>query len=42
MGVLQITRPHSTDVSGEGIYDTSTIEKDVTAVVTLTLAIDGT
>ena len=39
MGVLQITRPHSTEVSGYGIYDTSTIEKDVRAVVTLTLGI---
>jgi hypothetical protein len=39
MGVLQITRPNSTAVSAEGIYDTSTIEKDVTAVVSLTLGI---
>jgi hypothetical protein len=34
MGVIQITRPNSTQVSGEGICDTSTIEKDVTVVAT--------
>lgn len=34
-GVLQITRPHSTDTSGGGMYDTSTIEKTAKAVVTL-------
>lgn len=39
VGVLQITEPNSTAVSGEGIHDTSTIEKDVTSVVTLTLGI---
>ena len=39
MGVLQITQPNSTDVSDTGIYDTSTIEKDVTSVVALTLGI---
>ncbi|MHC4547800.1 MAG: SIMPL domain-containing protein [Planctomycetota bacterium] len=41
MGVLQVTRPHSTKVSGYGIYDTSTIEKDVRAVVTVTFGIEG-
>jgi hypothetical protein len=41
MGVLQITQPNSTDVSGSGIYDTSTILKDVQAVVTLTFAVSG-
>src|SRR5947209_5139976 len=35
-GVFQITAPNSTDTSGEGVYDTSTIDKDVTAVVSLT------
>jgi hypothetical protein len=40
-GVMQITRPNSTDVSAGGIYDTTTIEKDVMAVVTLTLALEG-
>ncbi|HLX60013.1 MAG TPA: SIMPL domain-containing protein [Planctomycetota bacterium] len=39
MGVLQITQPNSTAVSDSGIFDTSTIEKDVTAVVALTLGI---
>ncbi len=39
MGVLQITRPYSTDVSSEGIYDVSTIEKDAQAVVTVTFQI---
>jgi hypothetical protein len=34
-GVFQITSPHSTETSGYGIYDTSTIEKSVKAVVTL-------
>ncbi len=41
MGVLQITRPNSTQVSDYGIYDTTTIEKDVQAVVTLTLGIQS-
>ncbi|HEY3324648.1 MAG TPA: SIMPL domain-containing protein [Planctomycetota bacterium] len=39
MGVLQITCPESTEVKSEGIYDTSTIEKDVTAVVALSFAL---
>lgn len=34
-GVLQITRRHSTETSSYGMYDTSTIEKTVKAVVTL-------
>jgi hypothetical protein len=37
---LQVVQPDSTDVSGYGSYDTSTIEKDVFAVVTLTLAVE--
>jgi len=41
MGVLQITRPDSTEVSDYGIYDTSTIEKDATAVVGLTITIES-
>jgi hypothetical protein len=36
---LQVMKPDSTDVSGGGTYDTQTIEKDVFAVVTLTLAV---
>ena len=39
MGVMQITRPNSTDVRDEGINDDSSIEKDVTAVVSLTLCV---
>ncbi|HYG75112.1 MAG TPA: SIMPL domain-containing protein [Planctomycetota bacterium] len=41
MGVLQITRPESTEVSASGIYDTSTIDKDVNAVVSLTFGIQN-
>lgn len=33
MGVFQITRLNSTDVSDSGINDTSTLEKEITAVV---------
>jgi hypothetical protein len=39
-GVLQITRPWSTEVSAGGMNDTSSVEKDVTSVVHLTLAIE--
>lgn len=39
-GVLQITAPWSTEVADYGIHDTSTIEKDVTAVVHLTFHIE--
>ena len=38
-GVFQITAPGATDTSSEGMYDTSTIEKDVTAVVRLTFGL---
>lgn len=41
MGVLQITRPECTDVSASGIYDTSTIDKDVNAVVSLTFGLEN-
>lgn len=37
---IQVTEPNSTEVSGGGRYDTSTIEKDVTAVVNATFGID--
>jgi hypothetical protein len=40
-GVFQITAPWSTEVSGYGVYDTSTIEKDITAVVHLLLTIES-
>ena len=39
MGVLQVVAPNSTDTSGEGMYDTGTIDKDVTAVVNLVFEI---
>lgn len=39
-GVFQITERHSTDISGYGEYDTSSIEKTAKAVVTLEYAID--
>lgn len=38
-GVFQITAPGATDTSSEGMYDTCTIEKDVTAVVRLTFGL---
>ena len=40
MGVLQITAADSTDVSDYGVYDTSTIEKDMTAVVNVSFAVN--
>jgi uncharacterized protein len=40
MGVLQITAADSTEVSDYGTYDTSTIEKDMTAVVNVSFAVD--
>lgn len=39
MGVLQITAADSTDVSDYGMYDTTTIEKDMTAVVNISFAV---
>ena len=39
LGVYQITPRDSTDVSDYGINDTSSREKDVTAVVTATFAV---
>lgn len=38
-GVLQITQPASTSVSSYGQYDTSTIEKDISIVMTLTFQV---
>lgn len=40
MGVLQITAADSTEVSDAGISDTSSIDKDMTAVVNIGFAID--
>jgi hypothetical protein len=39
VGVFQVTSPNSTDVSDYGEYDTSTLEKDVTAVVNVSFAL---
>jgi uncharacterized protein len=39
-GVFQITPRYSTAVSGEGRYDTSSIDKDITAVVSVKFGID--
>ena len=39
MGPLQVVQPNSTEVSAGGVYDTATINKDVTAVVTVTFAV---
>jgi uncharacterized protein len=40
LGVYQITPRNSTEVSGEGINDTSSRAKDVTAVVSVTFAVN--
>jgi hypothetical protein len=40
MGVLQITPADSTEVSDSGMYDTTTIDKDMTAVVNVSFAVD--
>ncbi|MCS6782433.1 MAG: SIMPL domain-containing protein [Gloeomargarita sp. SKYBB_i_bin120] len=39
-GVFQITSRYSTDVSDYGIYDTSSKEKDITAVVSVSFSLD--
>lgn len=39
-GVFQITARNSTDVSDYGIYDTSSIDKDITAVVSITFSME--
>jgi hypothetical protein len=39
VGVFQITAPNSTEVQDYGVYDTSTLEKDVTAVVNVTFSL---
>jgi hypothetical protein len=40
VGVFQVTSPNSTEVSDYGVYDISTVEKDVTAVVNATFTLD--
>lgn len=42
MGVVQITQPDSIEVSSEGVYDTSTIDKDVSVVVSAIFGIEST
>ncbi len=39
MGVLQITPADSNDVSDSGVSDTSSVEKDITSVVSVTFAL---
>ncbi len=39
-GVFQITAPNSTDVGSGGSYDTSTIDKDMTAVISVSFRLD--
>jgi hypothetical protein len=39
VGVFQVTSPNSTEVTDYGVYDTSTVDKDVTAVVNVTFAL---
>ena len=39
MGVIQINPADSTDVSGEGNNDTSSLEKDIISVVHATYAL---
>ena len=39
MGVFQLTPRNSTEVSDVGMYDTSSIDKDLTAVVRVTFAV---
>jgi uncharacterized protein len=40
MGALQITAPNSTEVSDSGISDSTSIEKDITAVVNVSFAVE--
>jgi uncharacterized protein len=39
VGVFQVTSPNSTEVSDYGVYDTTTLRKDVTAVVNVTFTL---
>lgn len=39
-GSFQITVPHSTEMSSDGSYDTSSIEKDITAVMGVTFRVE--
>ena len=39
MGVLQITPIYSTEFSGGGAYDTTSLDKEITAIVTMGFSI---
>ncbi|MEZ6318901.1 MAG: SIMPL domain-containing protein [Phycisphaerales bacterium] len=39
-GVMQVTAPNSTQVSGYGIYDTATIDKEASIVMTVTFGLE--
>ena len=39
VGVFQITAPYSNEISDYGINDTSSIDKEITAVITCTFEI---
>jgi hypothetical protein len=39
VGVFQVTAPYSTEVTDYGVYDTTTVRKDVTAVVNVTFGV---
>jgi uncharacterized protein len=39
-GVFQITPRYSTEVSDSGVYDTSSLEKDITAVVSVSFGVE--
>jgi hypothetical protein len=41
VGVFQVTSPNSTEVSDYGVYDTTTVDKEVTAVVNVTFALES-
>jgi hypothetical protein len=41
VGVFQVTSPNSTEVSDYGVYDTTTVNKEVTAVVNVTFALES-
>jgi uncharacterized protein len=40
VGVFQVTAPNSTEVSDYGVYDTATVQKDVTAAVNVAFALE--
>ena len=39
-GVFQITKPLSNEISDYGVYDTSSVEKQITCVVTIQFAVE--